>query len=141
MRYNPPMTTPSIVFLCVHNAGRSQMAAGWARHLGGDRIAVFSGGSDPAAVTNPSAVAAMAEAGIDIEEAVPQRWSDDDLREADVVVTMGCGDECPFFPGVRYEDWPITDPAGLSPADVAPIRDEIRDRVADLLARLGIEPG
>jgi arsenate reductase len=127
---------PTIVFLCIHNAGRSQMAAGWARHLAGDAVEVLSGGSDPAAGTNPSAVAAMAEAGIDIAAARPQRWTDADIRDADVVVTMGCGDECPFFPGVRYEDWPIPDPAGLSPAEVAPIRDEIRDRVADLLDRL-----
>ncbi len=133
-------TTPSIVFLCVHNAGRSQMAAGWARHLGGDAVEVFSGGSDPAAEVNPSAVAVMAQAGVDIATARPRRWTDDDIRTADVVVTMGCGDECPFFPGVRYEDWPIPDPAGLSPDRVAPIRDEIRDRVAGLLHRLGVSP-
>ena len=129
---------PSIVFLCVHNAGRSQMAAGWARYLGGDAVRVSSGGSDPAAGVNPGAVAAMAEAGIDISAAHPRRWNDHDVRTADVVVTMGCGDTCPIFPGVAYEDWPISDPAGLSPAEVAPIRDDIRDRVASLLQRLGV---
>lgn len=130
---------PSIVFLCIHNAGRSQMAAGWARHLGGDSVRVFSGGSDPAAETNPSAVAVMAAAGVDIEGALPQHWTDEIIEAADVVVTMGCGDTCPFFPGVRYEDWPIPDPAGLTPDEVAPIRDDIRDRVAELLVRLGVE--
>ena len=135
-----PDTKPHLVFLCVHNAGRSQMAAAWARHLGGSRIEVFSGGSDPAAVVNPSAVAAMAEAGVDIASSIPQRWTDDVVRAAHVVVTMGCGDTCPFFPGVRYEDWPVADPAGLSPAEVRPIRDEIRRRVEELLRRLGIEP-
>ncbi|MCJ7724864.1 MAG: arsenate reductase ArsC [Acidimicrobiia bacterium] len=129
---------PSIVFLCVHNAGRSQMAAGWARHLGGDAVRVSSGGSDPAAGVNPGAVAAMAEAGIDISTTHPRRWIDEDVRTADIVVTMGCGDTCPVFPGVAYEDWPIPDPAGLSPAEVAPIRDDIRDRVASLLQRLGV---
>jgi arsenate reductase (thioredoxin) len=127
---------PSVVFLCVHNAGRSQMAAGWARHLGGDRIDVFSGGSDPAAGVNPAAVAAMAEAGVDISRATPQRWTDGIVRDADVVITMGCGDTCPYFPGVQYEDWPISDPHGMEVADVIPIRDEIRGRVEDLLRRL-----
>ncbi|MCB2224366.1 MAG: arsenate reductase ArsC [Actinobacteria bacterium] len=130
-------TIPTIVFLCVHNAGRSQMAAAWARHLGGGAVEVLSGGSDPAAEVNPSAAAAMADAGVGLGVARPQRWTEDDIRRADVVVTMGCGDECPFVPGVRYEDWPIPDPAGLSPTEVAPIRDEIRTRVEDLLARLG----
>jgi len=133
--------TPVIVFLCVHNAGRSQMAAGWARHLAGDRVEVFSGGSDPAATVNPAAVAVMAEAGVDIASAVPRRWTDETVHSADVVVTMGCGDTCPFFPRVRYEDWELDDPAGLDPAGVRPIRDEIRRRVEDLLRRLGIEPG
>ena len=130
---------PSIVFLCVHNAGRSQMAAGWARHLGGDSVTVLSGGSDPAKTTNPSAVAAMAATGVDITSARPRRWSTADLEKADVVVTMGCGDTCPILPGVAYEDWPIPDPAGLSPAAVTPIRDQIRTRVVDLLERLGVE--
>jgi len=129
---------PTIVFLCVHNAGRSQMAAGWAAHLGGGTVTVLSGGSDPAAEVNPAAVAAMAEAGVDVSSALPRRWADDDIRSADAVVTMGCGDECPFFPGVHYEDWPIPDPAGRPTEEVRPIRDEIRDRVADLLRRLGV---
>jgi len=130
--------TPSIVFLCVHNAGRSQMAAGWARHLAGNGARVFSGGSNPGAAVNPAAVGVMAEAGIDISTAVPQRWTDDDVRNADVVITMGCGDTCPLFPGVRYEDWELTDPAGLDVEAVRPIRDEIRSRVEDLLDRLGV---
>ena len=132
------MHKPRIVFLCVHNAGRSQMAAGWARHLGGDGVEVFSGGSDPAATVNPAAVAAMAEVGIDVSSAEPARWTDEIVAAADVVVTMGCGDECPFFPGVRYEDWALQDPAGLPVEDVRPIRDDIRDRVGDLLATLGV---
>ncbi len=131
---------PAVVFLCVHNAGRSQMAAAWARYLGGNRVAVFSGGSDPAAAVNLAAMAVMAEAGIDLAGQAPQRWTEDALRRANVVVTMGCGDACPYFPGVRYEDWELPDPAGLSPAEVRPIRDEIRRRVEDLLRRLGIEP-
>jgi len=130
---------PTIVFLCVHNAGRSQMAAGWARHLGGDRMQVFSGGSDPVAEINPSAVAVMAEAGIDIADRLPQRWTAGVISGADIVVTMGCGDTCPVFPGVIYEDWPLPDPAGLPLAQVRPIRDLIRDRVANLLDRLGAE--
>jgi arsenate reductase (thioredoxin) len=128
--------TPSVVFLCVHNAGRSQMAAAYARELGGDAVRVFSGGSDPAASVNPNAVAAMAEVGIDVSEAMPQRWTDDIIRDADVVVTMGCGDECPFFPGVRYEDWELDDPSGLDIEQIRPIRDEIRRRVGDLLEEL-----
>lgn len=113
------------------------MAAGWARTLGGDRVEVFSGGSDPAAVVNPAAVAAMAEVGIDVSTAQPARWTDEVVAAADVVVTMGCGDECPVFPGVRYEDWALEDPAGLRVDDVRPIRDEIRGRVERLLASLG----
>ena len=131
---------PEVLFVCVHNAGRSQMAAAWARCLGGDRVAVFSGGSDPAAVVNPAAVAVMAEAGIDIARRAPQRWTEEIVRSADVVVTMGCGDTCPYFPGVRYEDWELDDPDGLDPEGVRPIRDEIRRRVEGLLRRLGIEP-
>jgi protein-tyrosine-phosphatase len=134
-----PPAAPTIVFLCVHNAGRSQIAAGWARHLAEDRITVFSGGSDPAAETNRAAVAAMAEAGVDISEAKPQRWTDDIVRSADVVVTMGCGDTCPVFPGVRYQDWELPDPAGLPVEQVGPIRDEIRARVERLLIDLGVD--
>ncbi len=127
---------PAVLFLCVHNAGRSQMAAGWMRHLAGDEVAVFSGGSEPAASVNAVAVEAMAERGIDISAASPQRWAYNDVWAADVVVTMGCGDECPVYPGKRYVDWELDDPAGKSLEDVRPIRDEIERRVRDLLADL-----
>ena len=129
---------PSVVFLCVHNAGRSQMAAGWLRHLADDRVAVFSGGSNPGAQVNPSAVAAMREVGVDISAATPQRWTDEIVSAADVVVTMGCGDTCPVFPGVKYEDWPIADPDGMGVDAVRPIRDELRDRVENLMTTLDI---
>ena len=105
---------PSVLFLCVHNAGRSQMAAGWARHLGGDALDVLSGGSQPAETVNAAAVEAMQEVGIDITDQIPQPWSDEIVRAADVVVTMGCGDACPVFPGKRYVDWELDDPAGLA---------------------------
>jgi protein-tyrosine-phosphatase len=131
---------PNVVFLCVHNAGRSQMAAGFLRHLGGDRVNVFSGGSEPSASVNPVAVAAMAERGIDIGAYQPQRWSDADIRAADVVVTMGCGDTCPYYPGKRYLDWALDDPAGRPIEAVRPIRDEIERRVRGLMADLGITP-
>ena len=130
--------TPVIVFLCVHNAGRSQMAAAWAAHLGGASVEVRSGGSDPAAVVNHVAVEAMAEVGIDIGTQVPERWTDDTVRAADVVVTMGCGDSCPFFPGTRYEDWEIADPAGRPLEEVRPIRDDIEQRVRGLLGDLDV---
>ena len=129
---------PTIVFLCVHNAGRSQMAAGFARSMGGDRVRVFSGGSAPAAAVNPMAVAAMAEVGIDIAAGRPQPWTIEAIRAADVVVTMGCGDECPYVPGVQYEDWALNDPSGLPLERVREIRDAIRDRVTRLLDRLGV---
>lgn len=129
---------PNVLFLCIHNAGRSQMALGWFEHLAGDRAVGWSGGSEPADQVNPMAVAAMAEVGIDIAGAQPRRWTDDIVRAADVVVTMGCGDECPFFPGVRYEDWPLDDPAGQGLDAVRPIRDEIERRVRALLADLGV---
>jgi arsenate reductase len=132
---------PGVLFLCVHNAGRSQMALGWFRHLAGERAVAWSGGSEPAAAVNPAAVAAMAEVGIDISHEQPQRWTDDMLRQTDVVVTMGCGDACPIVPGVRYEDWPLADPAGLGVEAVRPIRDEIEARVRDLLTRLGTTGG
>lgn len=131
---------PVVVFLCVHNAGRSQMAAGWMRHLAGDRVEVASGGSDPAAEVNPAAVAAMAEVGIDIAGQRPQRWTEETLRRADVIVTMGCGDACPVYPGTRYLDWELPDPAGRPLEEVRPIRDEIGRRVRELLRELGIEP-
>jgi protein-tyrosine-phosphatase len=129
---------PGVLFLCVHNAGRSQMASGWFQHLAGARARVWSAGSEPAEQLNPVAVAAMAEVGIDIGAQRPQRWTDELLAQTDVVVTMGCGDACPFVPGVRYEDWALTDPAGLDLEAVRPIRDDIERRVRDLLARLGV---
>ncbi len=132
--------TPTVLFLCVHNAGRSQMAAGWTRHLGGDRVRVLSGGSEPADQVNPSAVAAMEEVGIDITGNQPQRWTDDTVGAADVIVTMGCGDTCPVLPGKRYVDWAREDPAGKGVAEVRPVRDEIEQRVRGLLAELGVDP-
>lgn len=129
--------TPSILFVCVHNAGRSQMAAGFTAALGAGRVSVLSAGSEPADRLNPVAVAAMAELGIDIAEERPRVLVVDDVRASDVVITMGCGDACPIFPGKRYEDWDLTDPAGLPIEQVRPIRDEIRDRVVLLLAGLG----
>jgi protein-tyrosine-phosphatase len=129
---------PMVVFLCVHNAGRSQMAAGWMQHLAVDGVEVFSGGSDPASEVNPSAVAAMAEIGIDISTEFPKPWTDEVVRAADVIVTMGCGDSCPVFPGKRYLDWELDDPAGLPLADLRPIRDEIGRRVRTLLDELDV---
>jgi arsenate reductase len=129
---------PGVLFLCVHNAGRSQMAAGWLRHLGGDRVRVYSGGSEPASALNPAAVEVMAEVGVDLTDQVPRRWSDAVLDEVDVVVTMGCGDACPVLAGKRYEDWALDDPAGQPVDAVRPIRDEIRQRVEALMASLGI---
>ena len=129
---------PSVLFLCVHNAGRSQMAAGWLRHLAGDWINVYSGGSEPADSINAAAVAAMAEVGVDITDETPKSWTDEVVRAADVVVTMGCGDACPVFPGRRYEDWVLDDPAGLGIDAVRPIRDEIEQRVRTLLAQLDV---
>jgi arsenate reductase len=128
--------TPSVLFLCVHNAGRSQMAAGWLRHLGGDRVKVFSGGSEPAAEVNAVAIDAMAEVGIDIRAELPQPWTDEIVRAADIVVTMGCGDACPLYPGKHYEDWEVDDPAGLGREAVRAIRDDIRGRVEILLSQI-----
>jgi protein-tyrosine-phosphatase len=138
VRGTTPATKPMVVFLCVHNAGRSQMAAGWMEHLAGDRVDVFSGGSEPVGEVNPSAVAAMAEVGIDISNAYPKPWTDEIVRAANVIVTMGCGDSCPFFPGTRYLDWEVGDPAGLPLEEVRPIRDEIGRRVRELVGDLGI---
>ncbi|HJR93555.1 MAG TPA: arsenate reductase ArsC [Acidimicrobiia bacterium] len=129
---------PVVLFLCVHNAGRSQMAAGWLAHLVGDRVTVLSGGSTPAAQVNPAAVAAMAEVGIDIAAARPKAWTDETLGAADVVVTMGCGDSCPVVPGKKYLDWDLDDPAGMSVEDIRPIRDQIEASVRQLIAQLGI---
>jgi arsenate reductase len=130
------MTTPTVLFVCVHNAGRSQMAAGWLRHLAGDRIEVLSAGSAPAGTINPVAVEAMAEVGIDIAAQQPKLLSDTAVQASDVVITMGCGDACPFYPGKRYEDWKLDDPAGQGIESVRPIRDEIRGRVEALIASL-----
>jgi arsenate reductase len=130
--------TPTVLFLCVHNAGRSQMAMGWFNHLAGDRAIALSGGSEPADAVNPAAVLAMQEVGIDIANAVPKRWTDETFGMADVVVTMGCGDTCPFVPGKRYEDWELDDPAGQAVEAVRPIRDEIGHRVRGLLASLEV---
>lgn len=125
---------PGILFLCIHNAGRSQMAAGFARHLGG--VEVYSGGSEPGDSLNPAAVAAMAELGIDISGEQPQKWTDEILHRVDVVVTMGCGDTCPFIPGKRYVDWPLDDPKGRPVEEVRRIRDEIAVLVEDLVSQL-----
>ncbi|HUP14666.1 MAG TPA: arsenate reductase ArsC [Acidimicrobiia bacterium] len=127
---------PSVLFLCVHNAGRSQMAAGWMRHLAGDRVEVFSGGSEPAEEVNKVAVEAMAEKGIDISGEIPQPWADEIVRAADVVVTMGCGDACPVLPGKRYVDWELDDPSGQPIEVVRGIRDDLEARVHGLLADL-----
>ncbi len=127
---------PTVLFVCVHNAGRSQMAAGYLQHLAGDRIQVLSAGSQPAEYINPVALRAMAEDGIDITTETPKLLTDAAVREADVVVTMGCGDACPFYPGKRYEDWVLDDPAGQDLEHVRPIRDEIRTRVATLIGEL-----
>ena len=131
--------TATILFVCVHNAGRSQMAAGYARALGGDRVRVLSGGSAPGDALNPTAVAEMAEEGIDISAEVPQLLLTDDVRASDAVITMGCGDACPIFPGKRYEDWELTDPAGKGLDEVRPIRDDIKARVTTLLRELGVD--
>jgi arsenate reductase (thioredoxin) len=131
-----PSERPTVLFLCVHNAGRSQMAAGFLRHLAGDRIDVLSAGSEPADAINPAAVAAMAEKGIDISAQQPRRWSDDTVEAADVIVSMGCGDACPVLPGKRYVDWELDDPAGKGVEEVRPIRDEIERRVRTLIAEL-----
>jgi protein-tyrosine-phosphatase len=131
---------PSVLFLCVHNAGRSQMAAGLMRRLAGEQVDVFSGGSAPADLVNQAAVSAMAELGIDISKEIPQPWSDEIIRAADVVVTMGCGDTCPIFPGKRYVDWDLDDPSGKSIDEVRPIRDELENRVRILMGELGVTP-
>ena len=127
---------PSVLFVCVHNAGRSQMAAGFLRHYAGDGVDVLSAGSEPAERVNPAAVAAMAEKGIDLSKAIPKLLSDAAVREADVVITMGCGDACSFYPGKRYEDWELDDPAGKDIAEVRPVRDEIEQRVKALIGEL-----
>jgi len=130
------MTQPTVLFVCVHNAGRSQMAAGYLQHLAGDRIQVLSAGSEPADQINPIAVEAMREEGIDIAGERPRALTTEAVQQSDVVVTMGCGDACPFFPGTRYEDWTLDDPAGQPIEVVRPIRDEIKRRVEALVAEL-----
>jgi arsenate reductase len=131
---------PAILFLCVHNAGRSQMALGWFNRLAAGRAVAWSGGSEPAPGLNPAVVSAMAEVGIDLTEASPKPWTEEVLRAADVVVTMGCGDSCPVVPGTRYEDWLLEDPEGKTLEEVRPIRDEIRERVERLIQTLPISP-
>jgi protein-tyrosine-phosphatase len=135
-----PADRPSVLFVCVHNAGRSQMAAAYLAHLAGDAVEVRSAGSAPAERVNPSAVAAMAEEGIDITAETPKVLTTDAVKESDVVITMGCGDTCPIFPGKRYEDWELADPAGQGVGAVRPIRDEIRRRVLRLLESLDVTP-
>ncbi|HPU38689.1 MAG TPA: arsenate reductase ArsC [Microthrixaceae bacterium] len=130
---------PAVLFLCVHNAGRSQMALGWFNQLAGDRGVAWSGGSEPASEVNPIAVAAMAEVGIDISAEFPKPWTAEIVQAADVVVTMGCGDECPLYPAKRYEDWDLEDPAGQGIAAVRLIRDDVERRVRALLSDLQIE--
>lgn len=132
------MSKPTVLFVCVHNAGRSQMAAGWLRQLAGDSVEVLSAGSEPRDQINPVAVEAMREVGIDITGAVPQLLATETVRESDVIVTMGCGDACPIFPGKRYEDWELTDPAGQPIEVVRQVRDDIRARVEKLVSELGV---
>lgn len=133
------ITKPTVLFLCVHNAGRSQMAAGWLQHLAGDRVDVLSGGSAPAEQVNSASVQAMSEVGIDIEKSFPKPWTEETLQSADVVVTMGCGDACPVIPGKRYVDWEIDDPSGRSASEIRLIRDDIEGRVRTLMLDLDIE--
>jgi arsenate reductase len=130
------MTKPTVLFVCVHNAGRSQMAAGYLQQLAGDRVTVLSAGSEPAEHINPVAIQAMAEVGIDIAAEQPKVLTDEVVQESDVVITMGCGDTCPFYPGKRYEDWVLDDPAGRGIEEVRPIRDAIKARVEALIADL-----
>ncbi len=130
---------PTVLFLCVHNAGRSQMALGWTKRLAGMAVNVLSGGSEPASKVNPVAVAAMEEVGVDISLEFPKPWNDHTIKAADVVITMGCGDACPLFPGRRYLDWELEDPAGQGMDTVRRIRDEIKGRVIGLLTELNVE--
>ncbi|HSP29272.1 MAG TPA: arsenate reductase ArsC [Ilumatobacteraceae bacterium] len=129
---------PAVLFLCVHNAGRSQMGAGWLRHLAGDSVDVFSGGTDPGVGLNDAAVFAMSEVGVDIGSELPQPWTDEIARAADVIVSMGCGDACPIYPGKRYEEWDLPDPSGQPIEVVREIRDDVRTRVESLIASLGL---
>ncbi|NCD18126.1 MAG: arsenate reductase ArsC [Actinobacteria bacterium] len=131
---------PSVLFVCVHNAGRSQMAAAYLEALGGGEVEVRSAGSAPGNAVNPAAVEAMAEEGIDMSAAQPKILTDEAVLASDVVITMGCGDACPFYPGKRYLDWELDDPAGKGVESVRPIRDEIKQRILGLLGELGVEP-
>jgi arsenate reductase len=133
------MAKSTVLFLCTHNAGRSQMALGFFNAFAQGQAMAYSAGSEPVDQINPAAVAVMAEKGIDISDRRPKRWTDDMVEAADVVVTMGCGDTCPFIPGRRYEDWHLPDPAGQPVEAVRPIRDEIEDKVRSLLSELGIQ--
>jgi protein-tyrosine-phosphatase len=126
----------TVLFVCVHNAGRSQMAAGYLQHLAGDRVQVLSAGTEPKDQVNPSAIAAMAEEGIDIAHSTPKVLTTESVQDSDYVITMGCGDACPFFPGKTYLDWPLSDPAGKGVDEVRPIRDEIRAKVEALIAEI-----
>jgi arsenate reductase (thioredoxin) len=136
-----PNTQPAVLFLCTHNAGRSQMAMGFFKHFAGDHASVYSGGSEPAAEVNSAAIAAMAEKGIDIAAEQPKRWTMDVLEAVDVVITMGCADSCPVLPGRRYEEWVLPDPAGQPLDAIRTIRDEIEQRVRTLLSQLGVPDG
>ena len=126
----------TVLFVCVHNAGRSQMAAGYLQHLAGDRVQVLSAGTEPKDEVNPSAIAAMAEEGIDIANSIPKVLTTESVKESDYVITMGCGDACPFFPGKSYLDWPLNDPAGKGVEEVRPMRDEIRQKVEALIQEI-----
>jgi len=138
--HEDPSKPPAVLFACVHNSGRSQMAAAMMRHLAGDQVVVFSGGSSPGHSLNPTAVAAMAEVGIDMSRERPHPWTDEIIKASDVIVTMGCGDACPVFPGRQYEDWPLDDPKDQPIEKVREIRDEIEERVHHLMAELGASP-
>ncbi len=138
METTPMDHKPAVLFLCVHNAGRSQMAAGWLRHLAGDRVEVFSGGSNPGEHVNPAAVEAMSEIGIDIAAEHPKPWTADVVRAVDVIISMGCGDACPVLPGKRYEDWELVDPAGQPVEVVREVRDHLRIRVEALVTSLDL---
>jgi len=127
---------PSVLFLCVHNAGRSQIGAGWMRHLTGEAIQVYSAGSSPAEQINPVAVEAMSEIGIDIKNQQPKKWTDEIVREVDVIISMGCGDTCPVYPGKRYIDWEIEDPAGQEIEMIRIVRDQIKQHVQELIVEL-----
>ena len=140
LQTSPTLLNPSVLFLCVHNAGRSQMAAGFMRVLSAGKVDVFTGGSEPADDINHTAAQAMLEKGINIKGEIPQPWADEIVRAADVVITMGCGDACPIYPGKRYVDWEVDDPAGQTLEKIRPIRDDLEQRVRTLLADLDVEP-